>query len=170
MNCNVFQNHFSYIKDIAGYSRCFSCSECKRLFASRTLLKRHTKSDCTRVVHVFPGGVYKNKLTIFQILESCGITIPPETPRFFPHRIIYDLESFQSKHNLPSDTDYMSYQSHHKVCSAAVVANFAPYDTVRVFVVDDETTGHDVVIAMLRYMIEIADESYRCFIYIIAGC
>ena len=72
---NVYQNHLSYVKDIKMYSKQFICSRCDRVFAEMRNLNKH-QAKCDRTVkYVFPGGVYKNKLSVFEELEKMGVRV-----------------------------------------------------------------------------------------------
>ena len=75
---NVYQNHLSYIKDIKMYSKQYICNRCDKVFVGmRNLNKHQSKCDGT-VKYVFPGGVYKNKLSVFEELEEMGVWVREE--------------------------------------------------------------------------------------------
>ena len=70
---NVFKNLLSFITDIKMYSKQFICKRCDKLFTEMRNLKHHdTRCDGT-VEYAFPGGVYNNKLSIFEELEEMGV-------------------------------------------------------------------------------------------------
>ena len=67
---NLYQNHLSLIKDIQMHSKQCICNQCDKVFAKmRNLNKHQFKCDGT-VKYVFPCGVYKNKLSVFEELEE----------------------------------------------------------------------------------------------------
>ena len=75
---NVFQNHLSLITDHKMYSKQYICNRCQKLFAEMWNLKQHeTKCDST-VQYAYPGGVYKNKLSVFEELEEMGVRVQEE--------------------------------------------------------------------------------------------
>ena len=72
---NVYKNHSSYIKDIKMYSKQYICNRCDKVFVGmRNLNKHQYKCDGT-VKYVFPGGVYKNKSSVFKELEEMGVRV-----------------------------------------------------------------------------------------------
>ena len=162
MNCNLYQNHFSFIKSLALYCRRYICEKCGKLFKTHQEHKEHKRTACDIVRNVYPGGPYIPTPSIFDLIESCGVSIPDCVPRFFPHYIIYDLESFLSKCNLPDDSTCVNFENRHVLCSGGVVANFKPFTEGRVFIVDNKTTSEQVARDILQYMLDISDESYRC--------
>ena len=75
---NVFQNHLSLITDHKIYSKQYMCNRCQKLFVEMRNLKQHeTKCDGT-VEYAYPGGVYKNKLSVFEELEEIGVRVREE--------------------------------------------------------------------------------------------
>ena len=131
------------------------------MFHTFCTLKRHRRADCDAVKHVYPGGVYTPSPNIFELLAGCGVSIHPSIPRFYPHFMIFDLEALQTFGSLPLDTTSISYETHHQLCSGAVVANFPPYTVSKVFMIRKDFGSEQVAMALLEYMIEISDESYR---------
>ena len=75
---NVYENHLSYIKDIQMYSRQYICSRCDKLFSQMQKLKQHQPKCDGTVKYVFHGGVYKNKLSVFEELEKIGVRVCEE--------------------------------------------------------------------------------------------
>ena len=60
------------------YSKQYICNLCDKVFAEmRNLNKHQSKCDGT-VTYVFPGGVYKNKLSVFEELEEMGVRVREE--------------------------------------------------------------------------------------------
>ena len=75
---NVYKNHLSYIKDIKMYSKQYICNQCDKLFSQMQKLKQHQSRCDGTVKYVFPGGVYKNKLSVFEELEEMDIRVREE--------------------------------------------------------------------------------------------
>ena len=68
---NIYENHLSLITDIKMYSRQHICDvfSVKRCL-QKCLITYNINPNCDATVkYVFPGGVYKNKLSVFEELE-----------------------------------------------------------------------------------------------------
>ena len=72
---NVYQNHLSLIKDIKMYSKQYICNRRDKLFARMENLNKHQSKCDGTVKYVFPGGVYKNKLSVFEELDEMGVQV-----------------------------------------------------------------------------------------------
>ena len=72
---NVFQNQLSLITDHKMYSKQNICNRCQKLFVEMWTVKQHqTKCDGT-VQYAYPGGVYKNKLSVFEEFEEMRVRV-----------------------------------------------------------------------------------------------
>ena len=72
---NVYQNHLSSITDIKMYSKQYICNRCHKLFSQMQKFNQHeVKCDGT-VEYAYPGGVYKNKLSVFEELNEMGVQV-----------------------------------------------------------------------------------------------
>ncbi len=78
LHLNLYENHFSFIKDFKIYSKRYQCSQCERLLTQSCHLTSHAKICCTDIKEVFIGGKYKTNDTLFERLEKIGINIPEE--------------------------------------------------------------------------------------------
>ena len=91
---NVFKNHLSLITDIQMYFKEFICGGCGKLSTRMLDNKRHeTKCDGT-VEYAFPGGIYKNKLSIFEELEEMGVRVQEED-KYEKWFACFDFEAYQ---------------------------------------------------------------------------
>ena len=91
---NIYKNHLSLITDIKMYSKQFICNRCDKLFAGMENLNKHqTKCDGT-VEYAFPGGIYKNKLSIFEELEEMGARVQEED-KYEKWLACFDFEVYQ---------------------------------------------------------------------------
>ena len=91
---NVYENHLSLITDIKMYSKQFICNRCGKLSARMSDSKRfETKCNGT-VEYAFPGGVYKNKLSIFEELEEMGVRVQ-EGDKYEKWFACFDFEAYQ---------------------------------------------------------------------------
>ncbi len=69
---------------------------------------------------------------------------------------MFDLEAFQSKRNLPNNSQSLEFMAHHELLSAAVISTCPGYTEAKVFMVSHSKTQEVVVVEMLRYMNDIA--------------
>ena len=91
---NVYEHHLSFIKDIQMYSKQYICSRCDKVSTKMSHHLRHqTKCDGT-VKYVFPGGVYKNKLSVFEELEEMRVRVG-EADKYEKWFACYDFEAYQ---------------------------------------------------------------------------
>ena len=59
MYLNLYEAHFSYIKDIRMYSHSYKCSKCEQaLWKTPQALHRHERTCTERIKRVYKGGVY----------------------------------------------------------------------------------------------------------------
>ena len=75
---NLYEKHFSYIKDLARYSKSFQCSRCGKYWKGTNKLRRHEATCDGKVQLKYPGGAYHVPKTIFEELEDEGILVPEE--------------------------------------------------------------------------------------------
>ena len=87
-----YDKHVCYIRDPEAVFKKYRCPNCDTFFRKPYYLERHLTSCDERVKHLYPGGVYFIKKTIFDELEEIGIVVPPEN-RLFKHLAIFDFES-----------------------------------------------------------------------------
>ena len=53
---NLFEDHFSYIRDLRSYRKSFSCSKCGKLWNSCWMLQRHERTCEAKVRYSYPEG------------------------------------------------------------------------------------------------------------------
>jgi hypothetical protein len=70
MYVNIFEDHFSYIKDLRSYRKRFSCSKCGKLWKSCWMLQRHERTCEAKVCYSYLGGVYHPNQCIFEMIED----------------------------------------------------------------------------------------------------
>ena len=75
---NVYENHLSYIKDVQAYSKQLICSRCGKLSTRMENNICHQMKCDGSVRYVYPGGVYKNALSVFDDLKLVGFDMNPE--------------------------------------------------------------------------------------------
>ena len=83
MNLNLYEQYFSYIKDLRSYIRSYLCSTCDRLWKHVGMLHRHERTCIGDVINKYPDGVYHTAKTVIDRLEDEGIHVP-EKDRYYP--------------------------------------------------------------------------------------
>ena len=66
MYLNLYENHFSYIKDLARHSKSFCCSRCGKYWKRASNLRQHEKNCDGKVRLKYPGGAYHVPKTVFK--------------------------------------------------------------------------------------------------------
>ena len=76
MYLNLYEAHFSYIKDIRMYSHSYKCSKCEQaLWKCPYDLHRHELTCEAGVNQIYKGGVYRPPSSIFERLDDEGIIV-----------------------------------------------------------------------------------------------
>ena len=76
------------------YSKEYICNRCQKVFAEMRNLKHHETKCDANVKYVFPGGVYKNKLPVFEELEEMRVGVREED-KYEKWFSCYDFEVYQ---------------------------------------------------------------------------
>ena len=155
---NLYQRHFSYIKDLKKYAKSYCCSRCGKFWKHVGKLHRHERTCEAKVHYMFPGGAYKTPPTIFELLEDEGFTIPQHL-KFFPYRATFDFECMFSSHTSLSDTEKLTWNAKHIPLSVSVCSNVPEYDQPKCFVSDGDSKR--LVKEMVEYLVKISEESCR---------
>ena len=160
---NVFKNHRSLITDIQMYSKQFICNRCGKLSTRMLDSKRHeTKCDGT-VEYPFPGGVYKNKLSIFEELEEMGVRVQEED-KYEKWFACFDFEAYQRDFREGLDQveeieceEGTSWNKVHVPVSFSVGCNLEGVKTKHVSSKDPE----ELTAKLVGTLCEMADKKYR---------
>ena len=168
MYLNLYESHFSYIKNLNMYSKSYCCSKCDKLWKTARALNRHEKTCEATVRHVFPGGVYKVPQTIFNLLEDEGIVIPEEL-KYFPYRATFDFDCYFKKENKhPRITAKLAWEAGHVPLSVSVYFNVPDYHEPKCFVSSGNT--REMLKQFIDYLVEISQKSYAllldCFSHV----
>ena len=91
---NLYENHLSLITDIKMYSKQFICNRCQKVSTRMLDSKQHQSKCDANVKYVFPGGVYRNKLSVFEELEEMGVQVREED-KYEKWFACYDFEAYQ---------------------------------------------------------------------------
>ena len=160
---NVFKNHLSLITDIQMYSKQFICSRCDKLFAEMRNLKQHEPRCDGTVEYAFPGGVYKNKLSIFEELEEMGVRVKEED-KYEKWFACFDFEAYQRDFREGLDQveeieceEGTSWNKVHVPVSFSAGCNLEGVKTKHVSSKDPE----ELTAKLVGTLFEMADKKYR---------
>ena len=158
MYINLYEKHFSFVKDIQSYSNCFVCKKCDKFFSKPYALSRHEQTCTTNVKHKFPGRVFQIPKTVFQELEDMGLQFDP-ADKFFPYFATWDIESFQHDVRSTSGAAPLQWTAEHVPASISVASNVPGHENAFCFVTDGDS--EQLVSDFVEYLFEISDMSYR---------
>ena len=154
---NPYENHFSYIKDLARYSKSFCCSRCGKYWKKSSRLNRHEKT-CDGKVQTYPGGAYYVPTTVFEQLEDEGIIVHEEA-RYFPYHATFDFECYFDKKKAQElkNTDKLNWQSSHVPLSVKVCSNVSGYQEPKCFVSNGDP--NEFIAEFIQYLTKISLKS-----------
>jgi len=134
LNMNLHGEHFSYVRDVDRFCRSFKCLVCDAHFTRATNAKRHT-CDVNKVTNMkYSNGIFKPPATVWDLVElETGICVP-QTLRFYPYWMTYDIESLLLKEDLPPATTTTTFHSQHQLVSVSVCSNIPEFDKPVCFV------------------------------------
>ena len=163
---NIFQNHLSLITDIKMYSKQYICNRCEKLFSQMQKLNKHqTKCDGT-VEYAYPGGVYKNKLSVFEELEKIGVVVHEED-KYEKWFACYDFEAYQRDFCEGFDQvqeldpeEGTSWNKVHLPVSFSVGCNLEGVETVHVW----SKYPEELTTKLVGTLFEMTDKKYRAAI------
>ena len=159
MYLNLYETHFSYIKDIRMYSHSYKCSKCENsLWKYPSLLKRHELTCEAGVRHVYNGGVYHPPPSVFERLDDEGIVVD-EGLRYFPYRATFDFECYFDRDNVPADTNTLQWSARHVPLSVSVASNVPGYEPAQCYVTDGDSDK--LVADMMDHLTAISDAAYE---------
>ena len=155
MYVNLYDDHFSYIKDLQKYSSSYTCTKCKKIFSRHWNLKQHFGTCDATTRQIYHSGIYRVSDSIFDTLETHNIFIPTEL-QYFEYRICFDIECLMNRDTDIPNTDKVTYSFKHELASISVCSNVPEYMDPKCFVSDG--CPKKLVKNMLTYMYEIAEE------------
>ena len=159
MYLNLYEAHFSYIKDIRMYSHSYKCSKCEQaLWESSWELHRHERTCEAGVNQIYKGGVYRPPASIFERLDDEGIIVSPVL-RYFPYRATFDFECYFSDERLPVNSDKLQWSARHVPLSVSVASNVPGYEPALCFVTDGN--ADKLVGCMITCLNTISDAAYE---------
>ena len=150
--------NFSYIKDLACYSKLFQCSRCGKYWKGANKLRRHEKTCDGKVQLKYPGGAYHVPKTVFEELEEESIIVPDEA-RYLPYRATYDFECYfdQEKAQELKNTEKLTWQTLHVPLSVSVCSNVPGYQAPNCFVSNGDPK--QMLEDFVQYLTEISTKS-----------
>ena len=159
MTLNLYETHFSYIRDINMYCHSYRCSTCdESLWKYPSLLKRHELTCEGGIRRVYKGGVYRPPASIFERLDDEGIIVSPVL-RYFPYRATFDFECYFSDERLPTNTDHVEWIARHVPLSVSVASNVPGYEPAQCYVTDGDSDK--LVADMMDHLTSISDAAYE---------
>ena len=159
MYLNLYEAHFSYIKDIRMYSHSYKCSKCEQaLWKSSWELHRHERTCEAGVNQIYKGGVYRPPASIFERLDDEAIIASPVL-RYFPYRATFDFECYFSDERLPVNSDKLQWSARHVPLSVSVASNVPGYEPAQCYVTDGDSDK--LVADMMDHLTAISDAAYE---------
>lgn len=122
MFLNLFGNHVSYITNINRYAKKYVCSICKKHFSTAKKLTRHSKCCSDKTKHIFPGGFYEMKKTIFDELKEIDIIVN-EQDKLFPWFIVFYFEAVLEDLDSNMTTTKLKLERIHRTISVSICSN-----------------------------------------------
>ena len=159
MYLNLYEAHFSYIKDIRMYSHSYKCSKCEQaLWKSPYDLHRHERTCEGGIRRVYKGGVYHPPPSVFERLDDEGIVVD-EGLRYYPYRATFDFECFFTGDKLPADTDHVQWVARHVPLSVSVASNVPGYEPAQCYITDGDSDK--LVADMMDHLTAISDAAFE---------
>ena len=158
MYLNLYEAHFSYIKDIRMYSHSYKCSKCEQaLWKSPYHLHRHERTCEGGIRRVYKGGVYHPPPSVFERLDDEGIVVD-EGLRYYPYRATFDFECFFTGDKLPADSDRVQWIARHVPLSVSLASNVPGYEPAQCYITDGD--ADKLVGCMMTRLNTISDAAF----------
>ena len=158
MYVNIFETHFSYIKDINMYSRSWRCRNCEQaLWKSSWELYRHERTCEAGVNRIYKGGVYRPPSSVFERLDDEGIVVD-ESLRYYPYRATFDFQCYFTGDTLPADTDHVQWVARHIPLSVSVASNVPGYEDAQCYITDGDS--ETLLGAMMSGLVATSDAAF----------
>ena len=139
MYLNLYEAHFSYIKDIRMYSHSYKCSKCEQaLWKSPYHLHRHERTCTEGIKRVYKGGVYRPPSSIFERLDDEGIIVE-DVLRYYPYRATFDFECYFDRDNVPADTNTLQWSARHVPLSVSVASNVPGHEDAQCYITNGDS-------------------------------
>ena len=158
MYLNLYETHFSYIKDINTYCRSWRCRNCEQaLWKCPYDLHRHELTCEAGVNRIYKGGVYRPPSSVFERLDDEGIVVS-DSLRYYPYRATFDFECYFDRENIPTNTDHVEWIARHVPLSVSVASNVPGYEPAQCYITDGDSDK--LVADMMVHLTAISDTAY----------
>ena len=156
---NLYETHFSYIKDLNTYCHSWRCRNCETsLWKSPYHLHRHESTCEAGVNQIYKGGVYRPPASIFERLDDEGIIVSPVL-RYFPYRATFDFECYFSDERLPVNSDKLQWSARHVPLSVSLASNVPGLEPAQCYVTDGDSDK--LVADMMSHLHAVSDAAYE---------
>ena len=158
MYLNVYETHYSYIKDIHKYCHSWRCAKCQvSLWKTQKDLLRHERTCEAGVNQIYKGGVYRPPSSVFERLDDEGIVVD-ESLRYYPYRATFDFECYFTGDTLPADTDHVQWVARHIPLSVSVASNVPGYEDAQCYITDGDSDK--LLGAMMSGLVATSDAAF----------
>ena len=158
MYLNLYETHFSYIKDINTYCHSWRCRNCETsLWKNPKDLLRHERTCTEGIKRMYKGGVYHPPSSVFERLDDESIVVG-DSLRYYPYRATFDFECYFNDERLPTNTDHVEWIARHVPLSVNVASNVPGYEPAQCYITDGDSDK--LVEEMMNNLIAISDVAY----------
>lgn len=157
LNINLYEDHFSFIKDLTLYSSSYRCKKCDKIWTKSGHFHRHIRICEAGVKKYYGKGAFTVKKSIFEELESAGILIE-QKDRKFPYLAAFDIECMIKTTDRES-SEKIEYLAEHELVSISVCSNVDGFEKPKCFVLEREGEQRKLVNDMIGYLLEISETS-----------
>ena len=159
MYLNLYETHFSYIKDIRMYSHSYKCSKCEQaLWKTPQDLLRHERTCTEGIKRVYKGGVYRPPSSIFERLDDEGIIVE-DVLRYYPYRATFDFECYFDRDNVPADSDRVQWIAHHVPLSVSLASNVPGHEDAQCYITNGDSDK--LVADMMAGLVAVSDAAFE---------
>ncbi len=153
---NLYDGHFSYIDNFKIYSKKYECSKCGCILNRDNNHRRHFRNCRTEVKEFYRAGKYKNRPTVFELLETLGIKVA-EDKRYDGNFIVYDFEALLKKVN--QNVLGRNHVQEHVPATVSMLSNLPNHDNPIHLVSDGNTqTFIDTFVTELLKLQQVHEE------------
>ena len=159
MYLNLYETHFSYIKDIRMYSHSYKCSKCEQaLWKTPQDLLRHERTCTEGIKRVYKGGVYRPPSSIFERLDDEGIIVE-DVLRYYPYRATFDFECYFDRDNVPADSDRVQWIARHVPLSVSLASNVPGHEDAQCYITNGDSDK--LVADMMAGLVAVSDAAFE---------
>ena len=158
MYLNLYETHFSYIKDINTYCHSWRCRNCETsLWKNPKDLLRHERTCTEGIKRVYKCGVYHPPSSVFERLDDESIVVG-DSLRYYPYRATFDFECYFNDERLPTNTDHVEWIARHVPLSVSVASNVPGHEDAQCYITNGDS--NKLVADMMVHLTAISDTAY----------